>query len=108
MSKSVAFLAGLRWKQLADSLQNVGADFPTCSSFNYRRQSMKLQQIVGKARVSDLVRHRLEQSHFYSAETAQQILRREFPNHVIAEHEGKISVLVRDKSFAVAVFKEVL
>lgn len=68
---------------------------------------MKLQQIVGTARVSDLVRHRLEQNHFYSAETAQQVLRREFPNHVIAERAGKISVLVRDKSFAVAVFKEV-
>jgi hypothetical protein len=68
---------------------------------------MKLQQIVGKSCVSDLVRHRLEQNHFHSAESAQQLLRRAFPNHVITEQAGKISVLVRDKSFAVAVFKEV-
>jgi hypothetical protein len=83
----------------------IAIQFRSTTQFN--EEPMKLQQIVGKSRVSDLVRHRLEQNHFHSADTARQMVRREFPNHVVAENGGKISVLVRDKSFAVAVFKEV-
>jgi hypothetical protein len=68
---------------------------------------MKLQQIVGASSVSEFVRSRLERSHFHSTDTARQMVRREFPNHVVTEKAGEISVLVRDQSFAVAVFKQV-
>ena len=68
---------------------------------------MKLQQIVGTSSVSELVRRRVEQRHFYSAATAEQMIRREFPNHIVTKDPGQISVLVRDESFAIAIFKEV-
>lgn len=67
---------------------------------------MRLQQIVGRASVSDLVRQRLEGSYFHSAQSAEKVLQREFPNHVIKREPGKLAVQVKDRSFAVAVFRE--
>lgn len=69
---------------------------------------MRLHQIVGTSSIPQLIRHRLETSDFYSAATAQQVVQREFPNHIVSTEPGKISVQVRDKSFSVAVFREVL
>jgi hypothetical protein len=69
---------------------------------------MKLQQIVGKASVPELIRHRLETSTFYSTESATRALRREFPHHVIIPQPRQINVQVKDKSFSVAVFKKIL
>lgn len=69
---------------------------------------MRLQQIVGKSSVPNLIRHRLETSDFYSAETAQQRVQREFPNHVVSALPGQIAVQVKDRSFSVAVFREIL
>jgi len=68
---------------------------------------MRLQQIVGKASISQLVRHRLETSDFHSVDTAKQVVQRIFPNHIVNVEPGKIAVQVKDKSFSVAVFKQV-
>jgi hypothetical protein len=69
---------------------------------------MRLQQIVGKSTISDIVRHRIEKNDFYSTSTARQIVQREFPHHIVDSAAGKISVQVKDRTFAVAVFREVL
>ena len=69
---------------------------------------MRLQQIVGKSSISQLVRHRLENNDFHSVDTAKQVVQRIFPNHVINIEPGRIAVQVKDKSFSVAVFKQIL
>lgn len=69
---------------------------------------MRLQQIVGKSSVPDLVRYRLERSTFHSNDSAARALQREFPNHIITPHPGEIEVRVKDRSFSIAVFKTIL
>lgn len=71
-----------------------------------RRSCMKLVQIVGKATVSDLIRHRIETNTFRSVETAAQALQRLFPHHVVVPEADKISVRVKDKSLSIAVFQQ--
>jgi hypothetical protein len=66
---------------------------------------MRLRQIVGKSTVSDLVRIRLESNDFRSEETALQAVRKMYPHHVVVSENGRISVLVRDRTVAVAVFQ---
>lgn len=68
---------------------------------------MKLQQIFGTATTPRALRSRLEQRDFFSAETAQHELRRVFPHHVICRERDGIAVKVKDKSFSIAVFKEI-
>jgi hypothetical protein len=67
---------------------------------------MRLVQIVGKTTVSDLVRHRIESNTFRSIETAQQVLQRFFPNHVVIPENGRISIRTRDRSLSIAVFQQ--
>ncbi len=67
---------------------------------------MRLQQIIGKATLSELVRTLLENNDFRSEETACLAVQKVYPHHVVVAENGKISVLVRDKSVAVAVFRQ--
>lgn len=81
----------------------------TAQDLSYRihgKYKMRLQQIVGKSTVSELVRSRLERNDFRSEETARLAVQRLYPHHVVVSENGKISVLVRDRSVAVAVFQQ--
>lgn len=67
---------------------------------------MRLQQIVGTSTVSEVVRSWLENNDFRSEETACMAVQKAYPHHLVVSENGKISVLVRDKSVAVAVFQQ--
>lgn len=68
---------------------------------------MKLRQTLGASFLDPQKRRRLEGIAFPSLEQAKREVQHEFPNHLVQAEPGRISVVLKDKSFQVAVFKEV-
>ncbi|HTY57182.1 MAG TPA: hypothetical protein VMF59_00130 [Bacteroidota bacterium] len=68
---------------------------------------MKIKQIRGGMLLAESSRQRLESIVFPSIEKARVEVAQLFPNHVVFSEPGRISVVVRDRSFQVATFQEV-
>jgi hypothetical protein len=68
---------------------------------------MKLRQTQGASLLNPQQRRRLEGIAFPTMEQAKQEVQHVFPNHLVRAEPGRISVVLRDKSFQVAVFQEV-
>ena len=68
---------------------------------------MKIKQIKGGSFLAEASRQRLESIVFPSIERARAEVQQLFPNHVVYSEPGRISVVVKDKSFRVAAFQEV-
>jgi hypothetical protein len=68
---------------------------------------MKIKQIMGGSVLAEASRKRLESIVFPSIERARVEVQQLFPNHVVFSEPGRISVVLKDKSFQVASFLEV-
>jgi hypothetical protein len=68
---------------------------------------MKIKQVRGGMLLAERSRQRLESIVFPSIEKARVEVQQLFPNHVVFSEPGRISVVVRDRSFQVATFQEV-
>jgi hypothetical protein len=68
---------------------------------------MKIRQIKGGSLLAESSRQRIESIVFPSIERARVEVQQLFPHHVVFSEPGRISVVVRDKSFQVATFQEV-
>ena len=68
---------------------------------------MRIRQIKGADLIGAESRRRLESLAFTNLERACAEVRHQFPNHLVVNEWGKISVVVKDRSFEVAVFREV-
>lgn len=68
---------------------------------------MKIRQIKGGTLLAEASRQRLEGLVFPSVEKARVEVQHLFPHHVVLSEPGRISVVVRDRSFQVATFQEV-
>lgn len=68
---------------------------------------LKIKQTLGVSLTDPNQRRRLEAIAFPSMEQAKQEVQHLFPNHLVKAEPGRISVVLRDKSFQVAVFQEV-
>jgi hypothetical protein len=68
---------------------------------------MKIKQTQGASLINPHDRRRLEEIAFPNLERAKQEVQHLFPNHLVSAEWGRISVVVRDRSFQVAVFQEV-
>ncbi|HUI64405.1 MAG TPA: hypothetical protein VL126_06170 [Bacteroidota bacterium] len=68
---------------------------------------MKIRLVRGSLLLAESSRRRLENSSFPSLEQARVEVQHLFPNHLVFKEPGKISVVLRDRSFQVASFLEV-
>ena len=68
---------------------------------------LKIKQTLVVSLTDPVQRRRLESTTFPSMEQAKQQVQSLFPNHLVKAEPGRISVVLRDKSFQVAVFQEV-
>jgi hypothetical protein len=68
---------------------------------------MRIKQIKGGSFLAEASRQRLESIVFPSIERARAEVQQLFPNHVVYSEPGRISVVVKDRSFRVAAFQEV-
>jgi hypothetical protein len=68
---------------------------------------MKIRQIKGDSFLAETSRRRLESIAFPSIEKARAEVQQLFPHHIVFSELGRISVVVKDRSFQVATFQEV-
>jgi hypothetical protein len=68
---------------------------------------MKIKQVKGGSVLAEASRQRLESIVFPSIERARAEVQQLFPHHVVFSEPGRISVVVKDRSFKVATFQEV-
>jgi len=69
---------------------------------------MKIKQVKGITVLADSSRVRLENIAFPTMERARAEVQHLFPHHLVLSEPGKISVVVKDRSFQVATFQEVM
>jgi hypothetical protein len=69
---------------------------------------MKLIQITGQDNLPEFARRRLEEVVYSSSELARRDIQDIFPNHLISEQSGRLRVAVRDNSFVIAEFVEIV
>lgn len=68
---------------------------------------MRITQTKGAQLLAEPSRRRLENHAYPSLEHARQDIQGMFPNHLALKESGRILVVVKDRSFQVAVFQEV-
>jgi hypothetical protein len=68
---------------------------------------MRIRQTAGESLLAEATRRRLETTAFPDLEQARTEIQQLFPNHLVTSGQGRISVEVKDRSFQVAVFREV-
>ncbi|MER3524868.1 MAG: hypothetical protein C4326_12665 [Ignavibacteria bacterium] len=66
---------------------------------------MRLRQVIGGDVLPDTLRRRLESNDYLNTESAFRAVKNAFPHHLVIAERGNISVLVKDRSVAVAVFR---
>jgi hypothetical protein len=69
---------------------------------------MRIKQVSGQSLLTEEARKRLEAIVFHNADTARHDLERYFPNHIVSNEAGRLRIAVRDKTFFIAEFKEIL
>ena len=69
---------------------------------------MKLMQIRGQDALPEFARKRLEEVVYSNSEFAKRDIQDMFPNHLVSEQSGRLRVAVRDNSFIIAEFMEVM
>lgn len=68
---------------------------------------MRIRLVRGNILMAESSRRHLENITFPNLERARVEVQHLFPNHLVFKEPGKISVVLRDRSFQVAAFHEV-